>query len=191
MDVTIEPEAGKVLAMAENPQVQTRARGRPLEALHGGGRFVRLRRDFVPTYLRTFELGELGERVAVAQEMLHSCKVCRRDCRVNRWEGQMGVCKTGRHARVSSAFLHLGEEGCLRGWEGSGTIFFAGCNLGCVFCQNYLNLMDQYHPAHRAETEPQFSGIRRRIFGSEFRQALVYASAAGLWRLDEPSRIPL
>jgi uncharacterized Fe-S radical SAM superfamily protein PflX len=50
--------------------------------------------------------------------------------------------------------------------------------------------MDQYHPAHRAEAEPQFGGIRKRISGSEFRQALAYASAAGLWRLDGPAVLP-
>jgi putative pyruvate formate lyase activating enzyme len=49
----------------------------------------------------------------------------------------MGVCRSGRHARVASAFPHFGEEDCLRGWKGSGTIFFSGCNLRCVFCQNY------------------------------------------------------
>ena len=47
------------------------------------------------------------------------------------------VCHTGRHAVVSSAFPHLGEEDCLRGWHGSGTIFFGLCKLRCVFCQNW------------------------------------------------------
>jgi putative pyruvate formate lyase activating enzyme len=47
------------------------------------------------------------------------------------------VCHTGRYARVASAFRHLGEEDCLRGWNGSGTIFFSFCNLRCVFCQNW------------------------------------------------------
>jgi len=49
----------------------------------------------------------------------------------------MGVCRSGRYARVASAFPHFGEEDCLRGWKGSGTIFFSWCNLRCVFCQNY------------------------------------------------------
>jgi putative pyruvate formate lyase activating enzyme len=47
------------------------------------------------------------------------------------------ICNTGRYARVSSAFPHFGEEDCLRGWNGSGTIFFSLCNLRCVFCQNW------------------------------------------------------
>ena len=51
--------------------------------------------------------------------------------------GETKVCNTGRYARVASAFPHFGEEDCLRGWNGSGTIFFTHCNLRCVFCQNY------------------------------------------------------
>jgi putative pyruvate formate lyase activating enzyme len=50
---------------------------------------------------------------------------------------ERGLCRSGRSAIVASHFPHFGEENCLRGWNGSGTIFFAGCNLRCVFCQNY------------------------------------------------------
>ncbi len=123
--------------MGETSQTQAQASHRLSRALGGGARFVRARRDFVPAYLKAYELGLLTERAKAAQELLHPCKVCPRDCQVNRLENKAGVCKTGRYARVSSAFPHLGEEDCLRGWRGSGTIFFAGCNLGCVFCQNY------------------------------------------------------
>jgi len=318
----------------------------PVE-LHGDGRFVLPRRDFVPAYVRTCETGRLKQKAEEALEWLWHCKVCPRQCEVNRWENQTGVCRIGRRARVSSAFAHLGEEDCLRGWRGSGTIFFSGCNLRCVFCQNYeisqlgegrdvtaqqlaalmvqlqttgchninfvtptfvvpqilealviaieaglrlplvyntggydslksirlldgvvdiympdfklwdtersanfltardypeaarraikamheqvgvlrvdgdglalrgvlvrhlvmpgmlddtreimrwlatalspdtfVNVMDQYHPAHKAETEPRFAEINRRITGGEFRQALEIARAAGLWRFD-------
>ncbi|MBW3600977.1 MAG: radical SAM protein [Planctomycetes bacterium] len=51
--------------------------------------------------------------------------------------GETKICHTGRYARVASAFPHFGEEDCLRGWNGSGTIFFSLCNLRCVFCQNW------------------------------------------------------
>jgi putative pyruvate formate lyase activating enzyme len=316
-------------------------------ATHSERSFVLSRRDFVPAYLKTHERGLLAERVAAAQALLQSCKACPRECEANRSKDQTGVCKIGRRARVSSAFAHHGEEHCLRGWDGSGTIFFSGCNLGCVFCQNfeisqlvegrelnagqltavmvqlqeagchninfvtpehvvpqilealppaieaglrlplvyntggydslesvrlldglvdiympdfklwnpthcaqylrardyaeaaraaikamhqqvgvlrmdedglalrgllvrhlvmpgmledtrailnwlatelssdtYLNLMDQYHPAHKAATEPQFAGINRRLARAEFAQAIELASAAGLWRLD-------
>ena len=76
-------------------------------------------------------------RVEQAVESLASCAVCPRNCGVNRLEDRAQVCNTGRLARVSSFFPHLGEEDCLRGWHGSGTIFFSFCNLRCVFCQNH------------------------------------------------------
>jgi len=69
--------------------------------------------------------------------LLEACPVCPRHCRVNRLTDRFAVCKTGRHAVVSSYGPHHGEEDCLRGWGGSGTIFFSGCNLRCVFCQNF------------------------------------------------------
>ncbi len=92
---------------------------------------------FEPVYLRTYARGELARRVERALKLLQSCTACPRNCRVNRLEDKFAVCKTGRHAIVSSHFPHHGEEDCLRGWRGSGTIFFTGCNLRCVFCQNF------------------------------------------------------
>ncbi len=92
---------------------------------------------FEPAYLRLYESGELRERVERAVESLRSCEVCPRNCRVDRLADKFAVCKTGRYAVVSSHFPHFGEEDCLRGWKGSGTIFFSGCNLRCVFCQNF------------------------------------------------------
>jgi putative pyruvate formate lyase activating enzyme len=80
---------------------------------------------------------ELEARVQYALAALADCRACPRDCRVNRLEDRWAACKTGRYASVSSAFPHFGEEDCLRGWNGSGTIFFSHCNLRCVFCQNY------------------------------------------------------
>jgi putative pyruvate formate lyase activating enzyme len=92
---------------------------------------------FEPAYLRLYESGELQARVERAVAMLESCQVCPRDCKVNRLENKTAACHTGRYAMVSSHFPHFGEEDCLRGWNGSGTIFFSMCNLRCVFCQNY------------------------------------------------------
>lgn len=80
---------------------------------------------------------ELRERVETAVGLLEDCRACPRDCGVNRLEDYYSACKTGRHAIVSSYFPHFGEEDCLRGWNGSGTIFFSHCNLRCVFCQNF------------------------------------------------------
>jgi len=105
--------------------------------LSGGGRFILSRRDFVPAYVRAFEQGLLQQRTTEAIESLRSCKVCPRDCEIDRLNNKIGVCKSGRLARVASAFPHFGEEDCLRGWNGSGTIFFGWCNLRCVFCQNF------------------------------------------------------
>lgn len=68
---------------------------------------------------------------------LQSCNLCPRNCNVNRLKNEPGFCKSGRLADVSSFNLHFGEERPLVGSRGSGTIFFAGCNLGCEFCQNY------------------------------------------------------
>ncbi|MCH8012884.1 MAG: radical SAM protein [Candidatus Marinimicrobia bacterium] len=90
-----------------------------------------------PIYLGTYESGELAQKVNHALEMLRACYVCPRDCGVNRLENKWAVCKSGRYAVVSSYFPHFGEEDCLRGWKGSGTIFFSHCNLKCVFCQNF------------------------------------------------------
>ena len=107
--------------------------------VHGGGRFLLRRRDFTPAYLKAHEEGRLREKVDAALSHLGpSCRACPRLCKgVDRHANQFGVCKVGRHARVASAFPHFGEEDVLRGWSGSGTIFFSWCNLRCVFCQNF------------------------------------------------------
>jgi putative pyruvate formate lyase activating enzyme len=72
-----------------------------------------------------------------AYNILESCELCPRVCGVNRLNGKKGFCGIGARAVVSSVTPHFGEESVLVGNGGSGTIFFAGCNLGCVFCQNY------------------------------------------------------
>ncbi len=107
--------------------------------VHGGGRFLLRQRDFTPAYLKTYESGRLQAKVDEALDHLGpSCSACPRFCKgVDRRLNQFGVCKVGRHARVASAFPHFGEEDVLRGWNGSGTIFFSWCNLRCVFCQNF------------------------------------------------------
>jgi putative pyruvate formate lyase activating enzyme len=88
-------------------------------------------------YLTAHKLGILKVRAKTALSMLECCVLCPRTCRVNRLEGERGVCRTGRYAKVSSYGAHFGEEDPLVGSGGSGTIFFANCNLLCIFCQNY------------------------------------------------------
>ena len=94
-------------------------------------------REFEPAYLSLYGRGELWRRAEAARERLSHCLVCPRNCGVDRLAGKTAACHTARYAQVSSHFPHFGEEDCLRGWKGSGTIFFSMCNLRCVFCQNY------------------------------------------------------
>lgn len=93
--------------------------------------------EWEPAYLSLYRSGELKRRAEEALAGLRECLVCPRNCRVNRLADRTAACKTGRYARVASYFPHFGEEDCLRGWRGSGTIFFSMCNLRCVFCQNF------------------------------------------------------
>lgn len=87
---------------------------------------------------RTAERPErIGERAARMAQRLSRCDICPRLCRVDRNAGQLGVCRTGRAAPVASYGPHFGEEAPLVGFSGSGTVFFSGCNLRCVFCQNF------------------------------------------------------
>ncbi len=90
-----------------------------------------------PLYLKLLEEGRLKERVELLKEKLSACTVCPHRCKVNRLEGKVGFCKTPYLVKVSSAFLHRGEERPIRGKRGSGTIFFSYCNMRCVYCQNY------------------------------------------------------
>jgi putative pyruvate formate lyase activating enzyme len=93
--------------------------------------------SFKPAYIETYKKGLLNEKIGQAYEILKACTLCPRACGVDRLSGEKGVCQTGEHAIVSSYNPHFGEESPLVGDHGSGTIFFACCNLMCLFCQNY------------------------------------------------------
>jgi putative pyruvate formate lyase activating enzyme len=90
-----------------------------------------------PIYLEVFQQGELEERVEKLYEILEECKLCPRECGVNRNKGETGYCRSDKYLRVASVHSHFGEESVLVGTYGSGTIFLANCNLGCIYCQNY------------------------------------------------------
>lgn len=90
-----------------------------------------------PAYLSLLRSGELKERVAEAYRRLERCDICPRRCGVNRRAGELGTCRTGEQAVISSFGPHFGEEAPLVGVGGSGTVFFTHCNLRCQFCQNY------------------------------------------------------
>lgn len=90
-----------------------------------------------PGYLALYASGELARRAENARQRLAECRMCPRQCKVNRLEGKKGVCGTGSQVEVASYSPHFGEESPLVGSSGSGTIFISHCNLLCVFCQNY------------------------------------------------------
>lgn len=89
-----------------------------------------------PSYIGLMESGELDRRARALTDLLSCCRLCPRECSVNRIKDERGVCRAGYLPAVSSAFAHFGEEPELVGSGGSGTIFMTHCNLRCVFCQN-------------------------------------------------------
>lgn len=96
--------------------------------------------SFKASYLKLSEK-KLEDRAKKAWEFLSPCRVCPRNCKVDRAlrsaQGKLGFCRIGRKSIVSSYNPHFGEERPLVGVSGSGTIFFASCNLACVYCQNW------------------------------------------------------
>jgi putative pyruvate formate lyase activating enzyme len=80
---------------------------------------------------------ELAERAHALQAQLVACTLCPHHCGVNRLAGEVGVCRVGAEARIASLCDHHGEEPAISGTRGSGTVFAAGCNLRCVYCQNH------------------------------------------------------
>lgn len=90
-----------------------------------------------PAYARLEDEGLLAARVEEAARLFESCRLCPRQCGVNRRRGETGYCRAPAEAMVSTSHPHFGEELPLTGRGGSGTIFFANCNLRCVFCQNW------------------------------------------------------
>ena len=100
-----------------------------------------------PSYLRTVASGEFERRLEEAADMFTACVACGRYCEVDRLSPKSedwGECRLGQQAIVSAVDAHFGEEPCLKGVNGSGTIFFGACNLKCIYCQNWkLSVMDQ------------------------------------------------
>ncbi len=103
----------------------------PTPTSAGSGRFE-------PAYLKLHRTGELAARAEKLWAIMESCRLCPRQCGVNRLEGRRGFCRAPGTTLVISAFHpHFGEEQPLVGRGGSGTIFLTHCNLRCVFCQNW------------------------------------------------------
>lgn len=78
------------------------------------------------------------------QTMLKNCELCPRNCGVDRLNGGVGFCSSNLNVRIAKVSLHNWEEPCISGTNGSGTIFFSGCNLKCIFCQNYKISQENY-----------------------------------------------
>lgn len=94
--------------------------------------------SFEPAYLKLHRNGELRLRARQLRNIMKSCRLCPRQCGVNRLEGMEGFCRApGANLMIAAAHPHFGEEKPLVGTGGSGTIFLSHCNLRCVFCQNY------------------------------------------------------
>ncbi len=91
---------------------------------------------YIPAYRKTLQTGELEEKSTALVGLLSSCVICPRKCGVDRIAGEVGICGVGERVWVSSYGPHHGEEDPLSGVNGSGTIFFSGCNLNCLYCQN-------------------------------------------------------
>lgn len=101
------------------------------------GALVQKERQLYPAYGKLEKEGKLAERVEEAYSFFEECKLCPRECGVNRLDGERGFCKAPLQVMVYAAQPHFGEELSLVGQHGSGTIFFSNCNLRCVFCQNW------------------------------------------------------
>jgi putative pyruvate formate lyase activating enzyme len=97
----------------------------------------KMAKTFEPAYVELYRTGELKKRIEKLYNILSSCSLCPRECGVDRTKGESGYCRSGMNLLVSSIGPHFGEEPELVGRGGSGTIFLANCNLGCIYCQNY------------------------------------------------------
>jgi len=92
---------------------------------------------WIPAYEKLEEEGKLAQRIKQAYAIFENCQLCPRRCGVNRQKGEKGFCRAPLRPVIFSYHPHFGEEMCLVGGGGSGTIFFSNCNLRCIFCQNW------------------------------------------------------
>ena len=150
--------------------------------------------NFEPAYLKLYRTGELKNRADKLWAMMDSCRLCPRECGVNRFQGLSGFCQApGTILVVSSAHQHFGEERPLVGQGGSGTIFLTHCNLRCVFCQNWEISQLGRGVETRIET---LAGVMLRLqdigchninvvtpthYSASILKALDIAAAKGLW----------
>lgn len=125
-------------------------------------------------------------------DVLAKCNMCPRNCNVNRRDGKVGVCKATSDIKVSLVSTHHYEEPCISGTKGSGTIFFTGCNLKCVFCQNYEISSNMYGKSITIERlaeimlEQQERGVENinlvtpTMYALQIKEAIILAKNNGL-----------
>jgi putative pyruvate formate lyase activating enzyme len=121
----------------------------------------------LPSYVTLHRTGELDRRAHKLVERLASCDVCPRRCGVDREHGGLGYCMSPRQPVIASACAHRGEEPPVSGSRGSGTIFFANCNLRCVFCQNHQISQDPGAFVSRASSAEDLARTMLRLQDGE------------------------
>ena len=115
--------------------------------------------NFIPSYFKLFQSGELYRRAEDAYNKLLSCTSCPRDCKVDRINGEYGICTSGHLPIVSSYTPHFGEEPVLSGTRGAGNIFFGNCNLKCIYCQNFEISQNPKSEKHKEVTHNRLAEI--------------------------------
>lgn len=147
---------------------------------------------FEPGYIKLYETGKLQEIADILAAFYENCRLCPRECGVNRTKGERGTCSAGARVKVCSAHPHFGEERPLVGRGGSGTIFFSHCSLLCLYCQNW----EISHEAEGQEiSDEELAGMMMRLqktgchninvvtpthYLPNITRALVYAVEKGL-----------
>ncbi|MGQ9485838.1 MAG: radical SAM protein [Desulfosoma sp.] len=110
-----------------------------LEKRHGTAAFKgdTVRDEMTPRYVQALRSGALQAMAAALKERLRACDLCPRRCGVDRLSGTLGFCRTDGRLKIAAVSVHPWEEPPIAGTRGSGTIFFSGCTLHCLYCQNY------------------------------------------------------
>ncbi len=115
-----------------------------------------------PVYIETYARGVFEQRIEKLEAILNECKLCPRECGVNRTKGETGYCNSDKHLMLSSVQPHFGEEDVLVGTHGSGTVFLTNCNLGCIYCQNYdISHLGHGHRITEAELALKMLALQR------------------------------
>jgi len=142
-----------------------------------------------PSYL---EIKDFAPIIQELKSMLNPCRICPRNCMIDRFTSNKGFCKTGYLPIIASYNLHHGEEPPISGYHGSGTIFFSGCPLRCKFCQNYsisqyvngnevsIETLAEYMLSLQKKGAHNINLVTPTHFVPQFVEALSIASRKGL-----------